>query len=50
LHRSSHNPRNDLTEQAKCWVQQADWLGLAAMLTSGEGAAGLAGSFPANSL
>jgi len=30
-------------------VRRADWLGLAAMLTEGEGAAGLAGSFPANS-
>jgi hypothetical protein len=45
LHRSSHSPHNDLTEQAKCWVQQADWLGLAAMPTIRQSAAGLAGSF-----
>jgi len=31
-------------------VWQADWLGLAAMLTKGKGAAGLAGSFRTNSL
>jgi hypothetical protein len=31
-------------------VQQADWLGLAAMLTKGKGTAGVAGSFLANSL
>jgi len=30
-------------------VLKADWLGLAAMLTDGKDAAGLAGSFPANS-
>jgi len=31
-------------------VQTADWRGLAAVLTNGKGAAGLAGSFLADSL
>jgi len=31
-------------------VQRADWLGLTAMLTKGNVAAGLAGAFSANSL
>ena len=47
---SSHNPRNDLTAQAECSVQFADWRSLAAMLTDGVRAAGLAGSFSADSL